>query len=70
MITLTKEQLSEVMCKHAEKENGVNDLLGIMLAIPRLGLGSCKIRICSVECTGVFSQAILRVQRLYFSFAP
>ena len=31
MITLTKEQLSEVMCKHAEKENGVNDLLEIML---------------------------------------
>ena len=31
MITLTKEQLSEVMCKHAEKENGVNDFLEIML---------------------------------------
>ena len=31
MITLRKEQPSEVMCKHAEKENGVNDLLEIML---------------------------------------
>ncbi len=31
MITFTKEQLSEVMCKHAEKENGLHDLLEIML---------------------------------------
>ena len=28
---ITKEQLSEVMCKHAEKEKGVNALLEIML---------------------------------------
>ena len=27
MLTFTKEQLSEVMCKHAEKENGRHDLL-------------------------------------------
>ncbi len=31
MLTFTKEQLSEVMCKHAEKENGLHDLLEIML---------------------------------------
>ena len=31
MITFTKEQLSEVMCKHAEKENGLHDLLEIIL---------------------------------------
>ena len=31
MIAFTKEQLSEVMCKHAEKENGLHDLLEIML---------------------------------------
>ncbi|NLN99051.1 MAG: hypothetical protein GX125_02105 [Bacteroidales bacterium] len=31
MITFTKEQLSAVMCKHAEKENGLHDLLEIML---------------------------------------
>lgn len=31
MITFTKEQLSEVMCKHAAKENGLHDLLEIML---------------------------------------
>ena len=31
MITFTKEQLSEVMCKHAEKENGLHDLMEIML---------------------------------------
>lgn len=31
MVTFTKEQLSEVMCKHAEKENGLHDLLEIML---------------------------------------
>ena len=31
MITFAKEQLSEVMCKHAEKENGLHDLLEIML---------------------------------------
>ena len=31
MITFTKEQLSEVMCKHGEKENGLHDLLEIVL---------------------------------------
>ena len=31
MLTFTKEQLSEVMCKHAEKENGLHDLMEIML---------------------------------------
>ena len=31
MIAFTKEQLSEVMCKHAEKENGFQDLMEIML---------------------------------------
>ena len=31
MIAFTKEQLSEVMCKHAEKENGLHDLMEIML---------------------------------------
>lgn len=31
MLSFTKEQLSEVMCKHAEKENGLHDLLEIML---------------------------------------
>ena len=31
MPTLTKEQLSEVMCEHVEKENGLHDLLEIML---------------------------------------
>ena len=31
MLTFTKEQLSEVMCKHAEKENGLHDLLEIIL---------------------------------------
>ena len=25
MLIFTKEQLSEVMCKHAEKENGLHD---------------------------------------------
>ena len=29
MLTFTKEQLSEVMCEHAEKENGLHDLLEI-----------------------------------------
>ena len=27
----TKEQLSELMCKHMEKENGLQDLMEIML---------------------------------------
>ena len=27
----TKEQLSEVLCKHAERENGLQDLMEIML---------------------------------------
>lgn len=31
MINFTKEQLSAVMCKHAEKENGLHDLMEIML---------------------------------------
>ena len=31
MIAFTKEQLSEVMGKHAEKENGLHDLMEIML---------------------------------------
>jgi transposase-like protein len=31
MVTFTKEQLSEVMRKHSEKENGLHDLLEIML---------------------------------------
>ena len=31
MLTFTKEQLSEVMCKHAEKENGFHDVLGVMV---------------------------------------
>ena len=28
---LTKEQLSELICKHSERENGLQDLMGIML---------------------------------------
>ena len=28
---LTKEQLSELICKHSERENGLQDLLEIML---------------------------------------
>ena len=28
---ITNEQLLEQMCKHAQKENGLNDLLGFML---------------------------------------
>ena len=31
MIAFRKEQLSEVMCKYAEKENSLHDLLEIML---------------------------------------
>lgn len=27
----TNVQISELMCKHAEKENGLHDLMGIML---------------------------------------
>lgn len=27
----TKEQISELMCKHAQKENGLHDLLEIMI---------------------------------------
>ena len=27
----TKEQLSELICKHTEKENGLQDLIEIML---------------------------------------
>ena len=27
----TKEQLSELICKHTEKENGLHDLMEIML---------------------------------------
>ena len=27
----TKEQLSELICKHSEKENGLHDLMEIML---------------------------------------
>ena len=27
MITMTKEQISALMCKHAEKENGLQDLM-------------------------------------------
>ena len=27
----TKEQLSELICKHTEKENGLQDLMEIML---------------------------------------
>ena len=27
----TKEQISELMCKHAQKENGLHDLMEIML---------------------------------------
>ena len=30
-MTFTKEQLSELMCKHAERENGLHDLMEIML---------------------------------------
>lgn len=30
MISFTKEQLSEIMCKHAKKENGLHDILEIM----------------------------------------
>ena len=28
---LTKEQLSELICKHSERENGLQDLLEILL---------------------------------------
>lgn len=27
----TKEQISEVLCKHAERENGLQDLMEIMI---------------------------------------
>ena len=27
----TKEQISELMCKHAQRENGLHDLMEIML---------------------------------------
>ena len=30
-MTFTKEQLSELMCNHAERENGLYDLMEIML---------------------------------------
>ena len=39
-MTFTKEQLSELMCKHAERENGLHDLMEIMLESP----GSHRIR--------------------------
>ena len=31
-----KEQLSEVLCKHAERENGLQDLMEIMIEELRL----------------------------------
>ena len=30
-MVLTKEQLSELICKHSERENGLQDLLEILL---------------------------------------
>ena len=40
MITMTKEQISALMCKHAEKENVLQDLMEIMLEsmmVPKRG---------------------------------
>ena len=31
LMLLTKEQISEQMCKHAQKKNGLHDLMEIML---------------------------------------
>ena len=42
MITLTKEQLSEVMYKHAEKENDLHDLLEIVLGLSTPGSMFCE----------------------------
>lgn len=32
LMLLTKEQISEQMCKHAQKKNGLHDLMEIMIA--------------------------------------
>ena len=37
---LTKEQISEQMCKHAQKKNGLHDLMEMMLAERSDFLGS------------------------------
>ena len=50
---LTKEQLSEVICKHTRRENGLQDLMEIMqgrkltFRIPRdkIGRASCRERV-------------------------
>ena len=38
-MVLTKEQLSELICKHSERENGLQDLLEILLE-SMMGLGA------------------------------
>ena len=40
---LTKLQLSELMCKHAAKGNGLHDLMEIMLDSIAGSTGKCKI---------------------------
>ena len=35
---LTKEQISEQMCKHAQKKNGLHDLMEIMLESMRTAM--------------------------------
>lgn len=36
----TKEQLSELICKHTEKENGLQDLIEIMLELSKMDLST------------------------------
>ena len=48
-MVLTKEQLSELICKHSERENGLQDLLEILLesmilGAPGISPGKLRIR--------------------------
>ena len=39
----TKEQISELICKHAQKENGLHDLMEIMLESMMVAILSQKV---------------------------
>ena len=53
---LTKLQLSELMCKHAAKGNGLHDLMENM---PQVQLASAKLAIC-------LKNSVLGVEKLSF----
>ena len=58
----TKEQLSELICKHTEKENGLQDLMEIMLESLMVSerRNTCRKKACRQQVQRVPPRSYLR----------